>query len=552
MGGMIRPFDRSGGSDRPNSLFILMLFFIILLTISMFQVSKLALNDHEMVNELETVRLTELASVEPLKTYEPDFWAKDYLLKELETEQEKVDALLDEKTKTELYNLCGRTIYHTLTRGYAKSRAAGGWTFVATGDIPDMWIRDSSVQLGIYIPKVKKHPFLRGVIEGLLKTQAFFIVQDPYANAFSSSWRDPESLNKFERLLGRGGWVGTRNYELDSSTYFLQFLWNYITSKDIHAGEHILNDPLVFDAVQVIVDVWITEQNHETKSPYRYSELEREGLGPKTGYTGMTWSGFRPSDDANKYGYSIPSNVYAASALYKVIEMNRVVWKHAGLHEKASKLLNEIETGIETHGIIEVSPGVKVYAYEVDGLDGVLADFDDANLPSLLSLPLLGWPKLDMEVYKTTRERLLSSKYNEQFFEGSELRGIGSEHTMSGFVWPLALVTEALTDSPEKKAEILKMLLKTQCRNGLMHESINSNNVHDCTRPEFEWANAMLVVLVENSLGYDCDESAQHMLEQLVSDTEAKDHSKVARNGGKEIPAYFSSSLLETFVQPYE
>ena len=549
MGRIVQAFDRNGGSDRPNSLFILMVFFIILLTISMFQVSKLALNDHEMVNELETVRLKELASVEPLKAYEPDFWAKDHLNNALESVKDKVGKLLDNHTKVELHKLCGRTIYHTLTRGYAKSRAAGGWTFVATGDISEMWIRDSSVQLGIYLPKIKKHPFLRGVIEGLLKTQAFFIVQDPYANAFSPSWRDPESFDKTERLLGRGGWVGTRNYELDSSTYFLQFLWNYLTNKDVHAAEHILNEPMVFDAVQVIIDVWITEQHHETQSPYRYSELERDGLGRKTGYTGMTWSGFRPSDDPNKYGYSIPSNVYAASALYKVIEINRVVWKHAELHEKASKLLSEIETGIETYGIVEVSPGVKVYAYEVDGLEGVLADFDDANLPSLLSLPLLGWPKLDMEVYKTTRERLLSSKHNEQYFEGSELRGIGSEHTIPGFVWPIALVTEAMTDSPEKKAEVLKMLLKTQCRNGLMHESVNSNNVQDCTRPEFEWANAMLVVLVEHALGFDCDESARQLLEQLVSEKEAKDHSRVAHNGGKEIPAYFSSSLLETFVQ---
>eukprot|EP00889_Picochlorum_renovo_P001183 jgi/Picre1/28213/NNA_003619.t1 len=490
-------------SRRPNSLLVLVTIFIMLMTVSIYQVSNIALQDHDLMNDLEYVRLKEEHSKKGNSLLPKDFWAHDNVHDAtFSQDQQKLRAALGEETVGDMMALCGRTLYHTLSRGYAKSHSLGRWTFVATGDIPDMWIRDSSVQVGIYLSKIGHHPFLRGIIEGLLRTQAFFIVQDPYANAFSPAWRDIDTLDKFSRLLGRGGWVATRNYELDSSVYFIQFLWNYFSHKDIHAPEHLLHDPIVFDAVKV-----------------------RQGLGKKTGYTGMTWSGFRPSDDPNFYGYSIPSNVYAASALYKLIEMNKVVWMDDALHSKSARLLTDIENGIERY------------------------DFDDANLPSLLSLPLLGWPKLDMEVYAATRRRLLDPGINPQYFRGKDIQGIGSEHTMPGYVWPLAMVTEALTDkSIEQRARIAKMLLQTQCGNGLMHESVHANRTTACTRPEFEWANAMFVVMVERSLGYDCDSAAMDFLATQRQRKESDDTSSLPENGDKgDNPLYFGG--LESMVQ---
>ena len=59
----------------------------------------------------------------------------------------------------------------------------------------------------------------------------------------------------------------------------------------------------------------------------------------------MIWSGFRPSDDANMYGYSIPSNMYAASALARSLEINRAIWKDVEFERKASKLLKDVESG---------------------------------------------------------------------------------------------------------------------------------------------------------------------------------------------------------------
>lgn len=150
-----------------------------------------------------------------------------------------------------------------------------------------------------------------------------------------------------------------------------------------------------------------------------------------------------------------------------------------------------------------------MYAYEVDGMGGALADFDDPNVPSLLSIPLLGYPHYDPEVYAETRSRILSSK-NEWFFQGTVLSGLGSPHTPRGYVWPLAVMVDALTtDDAATRAEALRSLLRAQCGNGLMHESVHNSEGSACTREWFEWANAMFVVLYEDTLRERCDGEAE-------------------------------------------
>jgi hypothetical protein len=147
----------------------------------------------------------------------PEVWARgpiDLRHRDAETVV-RTRALLGNETLREFGALCGRTLYHSLTYG-ATAHDLGHWVFISTGDIPDMWIRDSAVQMGIYLGRIRSRPALRRLVEGALRTQAFFITQDPYANAYSSNWRGVKTLSKFERLLGRGGWVATRNYELVS------------------------------------------------------------------------------------------------------------------------------------------------------------------------------------------------------------------------------------------------------------------------------------------------------------------------------------------------
>jgi meiotically up-regulated gene 157 (Mug157) protein len=290
--------------------------------------------------------------------------------------------------------------------------------------------------------------------------------------------------------------VFTRNFELDSVAYFFNFLWNFHQNPDIWSPGSLLGESLIHDAVVAMLQLLVVEQCHEEESPYRYSELPREGLGPPVAYTGMVWSAFRPSDDPQKYSYNLPDNMYLWGALRRLLLLNNAVWQDQVIDSTATKLMNDVHHGIEQHGIVEVEPGVRVYAYEVDGLGGVLADFDDPNLPSLLALPLLGYEVYNRQIYATTRARILSHN-NPYFFEGNQLKGLGSPHTAHNFVWPLATAVDALTaesdDSVGRQADLLRDLLKMASGNGLAHESVHVDNLDSITRPEFGWANAMTV-----------------------------------------------------------
>ncbi|KAL4425793.1 hypothetical protein ABPG75_009809 [Micractinium tetrahymenae] len=452
--------------------------------------------------------------------------------------------LLTDSERKELEELCGRCLFEQLkmTIGYGN----GHKFFVATGDIPFMWIRDSAVQLGALMPRMQQRPALRLLVEGAVRTQAFFIIQDPYANAYYLKWKDASAHSKFERLIGRGGWVATRNYELDSGAYFIQMLWN-LYSLPGYGRAALLAEPVVFEAVNLLVDIWTIEQHHEEQSKYRYSELPREGRGPLSNYTGMSWCGYRPSDDPQQYGYNVPVNMYAQAAVERALELNAAIWRSQTFQEKATKLAHTMRQGIEQFGIVEVEPGVKVYAYEVDGLGNKLVDYDDANVPSLLSIPLLGYAHYDLAIYAATRQRILSSK-NPFFFEGTHLSGIGSPHTPSGMVWPLALSVQGLTaTTAAERAEMLRTLLKMQCGNGLMHESVSVNDLNSCTRKWFGWANAMLVALVEGAMGVDCSVAAERQRLARVLAREQKDQANTPRNGGPEDALYYET-LEDTIV----
>jgi meiotically up-regulated gene 157 (Mug157) protein len=402
-----------------------------------------------------------------------------------------ITSLLTPEEVARAKTLCGTFFYSTLKRAVHVAGLSQE-VFVATGDIDYMWTRDSAVQLSIYLNHHTRRPWLRLLVEGAVRRNAFNILQDPYANAYYHSWKDPSTLPLKDRVIGRGGFVATRNYELDSGAYFLNLLYDYYVSADLYRPEALLGEPIVFESVLLLVETWIVEQNHEDESPYRYFELDRDGRGKPTAYTGMTWTGFRPSDDRSAYGYLIPANIHAAAALERVLVLNDQIWKHGDLARKASKLLRDIEDGINKFGIVtDNSTGERMYAYEVDGMGGVLASFDDANVPSLLSIPLLGWSKWDRDVYRATRRKILS-KDNIHYHEGTAVRGIGSQHTPGRKVWPMAMAIEGLTeeedgpDRNERMAFQMRQLLLSAC-NDAMHESVGADSVCTYTRPWFEW-----------------------------------------------------------------
>lgn len=197
---------------------------------------------------------------------EPEIWA---LGPQNGDTQQQLALKLDNESVAQLKSLCSRCLYRTLTN-YVNIHLMGRATIVLTGDIPAMWLRDSAVQMATYLPRVHKRPSIKHVLEGAIRSQAYFVLQDPWANAYNPKYVPISSLSKYDRQLGRGGWVWTRNFELDSVAYFFNFLWNYHQTPDVWRPELLLADSLVHDAIVALLKLLVIEQHHEERSPYRY------------------------------------------------------------------------------------------------------------------------------------------------------------------------------------------------------------------------------------------------------------------------------------------
>jgi len=260
-------------------------------------------------------------------------------------------------------------------------------------------------------------------------------------------------------------------------------------------------------AARCVLEVWKLELDHD-RSPYAFERpggpasdtLSRQGRGAPVGPTGMTWSGFRPSDDACRYGYLVPANMMAVVALGHLATLADEVLTDADLAAEARTLRSTLAEGIEAHGRVEHPRFGTIYAYEVDGLGGHHL-MDDANVPSLLSAPYLGYCRPDDPTYLATRAFALSEA-NPYFFRGTVAAGVGSPHTPEGYVWPIALCVQGLTARDEaEKLGLLERLLATDAGTGLMHEGFHVDDPARFTRPWFAWANSLFAEFVLDCCG---------------------------------------------------
>lgn len=369
-----------------------------------------------------------------------------------------------------------------------------GDTFVITGDITAMWLRDSTAQVLHYL-RFADDPAVAQMLEGLIARQAACILRDPYANAFN---REESSYKPFDDRPRANDWVWERKYEIDSLCYPMWLAEKYLQrtgstaflTADFHA------------ALRTAVGVLRTEQNHPENSTYRFERddcppsdtLSHDGKGAPVAYTGMTWSGFRPSDDACQYGYLIPSNLFAARALQSAALLAQALGD-AALAQEAVALSAEIAEGVQKYGVVEHPEFGRILAYEVDGMGGV-NHMDDANVPSLLSLPYLETCTPEDELYQNTR-RFVLSKANPYYYTGRYASGVGSPHTPEGYIWPISLCVQAMTSTDlDEIAALLHTLLHTTGGTGFMHEGFDPDAPENFTRSWFAWANSMFGQLV--------------------------------------------------------
>lgn len=374
-------------------------------------------------------------------------------------------------------------------------KQADGTTFLLTGDIPAMWLRDSTAQVRPYLVLAKKDADLQEMIAGLVKRQFFYINVDPYANAFNESANGAGHQDDHTKM---DPWVWERKYEIDSLCYPIQLA--YLLYKNAGCTDQF-NDDFV-TGVQKILTVFETEQNHD-RSDYTFERdtwrkedtLVNKGRGVEVTLTKMTWSGFRPSDDAcSGGGYLVPANMFAVVVLGYVEEIFSSILEDAQVVRKATQLKAEIQEGIETFGRIKNAQGESIYAYETDGKKGTL--MDDSNVPSLLSAPYLGYCAPEDPRYLQTRKTLLSSE-NPYFYEGKFAKGIGSSHTPENYIWHISLAIEGLTATNKaEKAQILDTMVKTDAGTHLMHEGFNVDDPNQFTREWFSWPNMMFCELV--------------------------------------------------------
>jgi meiotically up-regulated gene 157 (Mug157) protein len=371
-------------------------------------------------------------------------------------------------------------------------------TTVITGDISAMWLRDSSAQVWPYLPLAAKDPALRELLEGVIRRQVRCILIDPYANAFMTDLYATIPLpwsvtDKTEMKPG----VGERKWEIDSLCYPMRLAHGYWKQT---------GDPRPFDgqwaqAMKLAIATMRVQQRKNGLGPYRFQRsstvstetLPADGYGNPVKPVGLIASGFRPSDDACIFPFLVPSNLFAVASLRQMASLAHEATKDDALAIEAESLAAEVATAHRQYAAANTAQGT-IWAYEVDGYGSQLL-MDDANAPSLLSLPYLA-SSPDPAIYARTRQFVWSDR-NPWFFRGAAGEGIGGPHVGKDMIWPMSQMMFALTSvSDAEIARTLSMLKVSSAGSGFMHESFFKDDATRFTRPWFAWANTLFGELI--------------------------------------------------------
>ncbi|GET24011.1 glycoside hydrolase family 125 protein [Prolixibacter sp. NT017] len=370
-------------------------------------------------------------------------------------------------------------------------------TFVITGDIHAMWLRDSSAQVWPYLPLVNQDSELKALLSGVINRQTQCILFDPYANAFNKD--ETEKSEWMSDLTDMKPGLHERKWEIDSLCYPVRLAWHYWQKTgDIHPFDEKWKK-----AAELIYKTFVTQQRKEGLGPYKFERettrqldtLSNNGHGRPLNPVGLINSAFRPSDDATTYGFLVPSNLFAVTSLKQMSDISEEIYGDKVFAEKCRALATEVEDAIQRYAIIEHPKYGKVFAYEVDGF-GNATLMDDSNVPSLLALPYLGCVESDNETYQNTRE-LVWSEDNPYFFKGKAAEGIGGPHIGYDMVWPMSIIMRAMTSTDDREISwCVKTLRDTDAGTGFMHEAFHKDNPMTFTRSWFAWANTLFGELI--------------------------------------------------------
>ncbi|NLY24085.1 MAG: glycoside hydrolase family 125 protein [Bacteroidales bacterium] len=370
-------------------------------------------------------------------------------------------------------------------------------TFVITGDINAMWLRDSTAQVWPYMPLMQSDVKLKNLIAGLVNRQTECILIDPYANAFNNEPHpDGEWMSDNTDMKPI---LHERKWEIDSLCYAVRLSHEYWKK----TGETSVFDDDWTKAMNLVIKTFREQQRKEGPGPYQFQRkterqldtLNNNGYGNPVNPVGLIVSSFRPSDDASTFGFLVPSNFFAVTSLKQIAEIAEKVTNDMSLVAESNALAEEVSDALQKYAVVQHPKYGKVYAFEVDGY-GNAYFMDDANVPSLLAMPYLGTVDLYDKVYQNTRKLVLSED-NPYFFKGKAGEGIGGPHVGYDMVWPMSIIMRAQTSSSDEEIRhCLRMLRDTDADTGFMHETFHKDDPANFSRSWFAWANTLFGELI--------------------------------------------------------
>ena len=424
----------------------------------------------------------------------------------IEATIERIKKLLPDKELAWMFENCfPNTLDTTVYYSEADGRPD---TYVITGDIDAMWMRDSTAQVWPYLPLMKEDKKLQQLIAGVINRQAKYILHDPYANAF---YKDATHISEWkDDLTEMKPGVHERKWEIDSLCYPIRLSYHYWKK----TGDATPFNATWRSAIALVLKTFKEQQRKTGNGPYTFQRntpkatdtVPLQGYGYPVKPVGLICSIFRPSDDATLFSFLIPSNMFAVVSLKQAAEMLTAIHNDTALAAECTQLAAEVSAALKIHATTRHPKFGKVYAFEADGFGNHLL-IDDANVPSLLALPYLGCVNKTDPVYLNTRRMVLSDS-NPFFFKGKAGEGIGGPHVAVDMIWPLGIILRGLTSSSDAEIKnCITTLKRTHAGTGFMHEAFHKDDAANFTRKWFAWANTIFGEFI-----LEVEKTRQHVL----------------------------------------
>ncbi|KAG5941637.1 hypothetical protein E4U60_007790 [Claviceps pazoutovae] len=408
----------------------------------------------------------------------------------------------------DLARLFENTFPSTLDTTVKYFDPAANLAFIVTGDITAQWLRDTGNQFAHLYKLLPQDGNLQALVKAVINTESRYISQYPYCGAFQPP---PESglkptVNDYALKVNVNPPVDNQTvfeckYELDSLAGFLKISRSYY--QNTHDTSFINSN--WEDAMSKILQT-IEEQSQSSWSNdwdfvsyYNWTgttgslapPVPNGGNGEPKQANGLVASSHRPSDDLCVFNFITSDNAMLAVELSHIADMLDAESKLGSVSKQIRQYANVIRKAILEH--TKTSNGI--FAYETNGLGGQYI-MDDANVPSLVSLPYLGFLPRNDSTYQKTKEAMFS-RANPYYAVGKAFTGIGGPHVNATYPWPMSQVSGIFgTDDDEEIRQRLAMIMDHTSGLGLIHESVQMHNGSDFTRPWFAWANSYFAEMV--------------------------------------------------------